>query len=635
MELSGRLQELQNEVNCMNDSKDFQDAESVRSGNSHVTSQPGLFPKHPLFEGMLRPSFVSPRRTDGPPNIWDTSGTSGNVFAHPQASSSAPYPQELNSPWKKTIEEPIHMSTAEKSERPERDQDLRCQSGPSAKDSVIFNGGDSSKNYGADQQRLQISDLHFDKFPTPATFACWKIRFKTEVCTCSQFPTEAMQWIKEVELVDSVDELRSSLSIRGISMPNFEVLDARIASALNKIIHNSQFKGRISLEEQKAQKEDRFLRGRQIAYLIYEQFRVTGTHDSVENYTDLFTIVLRNDDIQEFDSKWDGILLSMTKIPHDEILEGLYKLRIRGSEKLKEIHQKKLGPDYHRLKTMVKRSIEQEIRNKNFGARSGNFEKNAVVKNQGTKQRGQRILGDCWQWETNGQCVKGDNCSFRHDINKRGKVTPSNPSPNSFMQQNERKSSRTRSPRGKSPSGRMSRWPCKDYLRGTCNNSFCENGTLQNACTTKRSKTNNDKSAVAMLKKGNWQEREFVSDACHDRTGQPVKRSDKKLGQNSSKRRFSDARQLACVFQDMTPPKSILRNSTDMPKPIQRVKFTKAIARHTKIRDQNPSLGYICPGEPHERSPNAPKFEDRSQEETEWQEQGAREAAWKLAKIVF
>ena len=48
-----------------------------------------------------------------------------------------------------------------------------------------------------------------------------------------------------------------------------------------------------------------------------------------------------------------------------------------------------------------------------------------VVKNQGTKLRVQRVLGDCWQWETNGQCVKGYNCSFRHDINKRGKVTPS------------------------------------------------------------------------------------------------------------------------------------------------------------------------------------------------------------------
>ena len=227
--------------------------------------------------------------------------------------------------------------------------------------------------------------------------------------------------------------------------------------------------------------------------MIYDYFRVTGTHDSVENYTDLFTIVLRHDDIQEFDSKWDGILLSMTKIPHDDILEGLYKLRIRESDKLKtvlelydlETHQKKLGLDYHRLKATVKRSIEQEIRKKNFGIRNGNYEKNAVVKNQGTNQRVQRILGDCWQWETNGQCVKGDNCSFRHDMNKRGKSSPSNPSPNSFMRQNERKSSRTRSPRGKSPSGRMSRWPARITLEELAITNFVKNGTLQNACTTR------------------------------------------------------------------------------------------------------------------------------------------------------
>ena len=56
-------------------------------------------------------------------------------------------------------------------------------------------------------------------------------------------------------------------------MPNFEVLDAKIASAVNRIIHNTQFKRKVNLEEQKAQKDDRFLRGRQIAYLIYEYFR--------------------------------------------------------------------------------------------------------------------------------------------------------------------------------------------------------------------------------------------------------------------------------------------------------------------------------------------------------------------------
>ena len=121
----------------------------------------------------------------------------------------------------------------------------------------------------------------------------------------------------------------------------------------------------------------------------------------------------------------------------------------------------------------------------------------------------------------------------------------------------------------------------------------------------------------------------------HERSGRLDKKCDHELKRGPAGRQPSDARQLGCIFQDMKPPKSILRKSTDMQRPIQRVKLTKAIARHTKIRDQNPSLGNICPGELHQRSPNAPKFEDRSQEETEWQEQGASEAAWKLAKSVL
>ena len=106
----------------------------------------------------------------------------------------------------------------------------------------------------------------------------------------------------------------------------------------------------------------------------------------------------------------------MTNFSLDDILEGLFKLRRRVSEKFKtvlelynmEIHQKKIGPDYHRLKTMVLRSIDKDIRNRNFVSRNGNYESHAVVKNEETKQRGQRIHGDCWQWETNGQCSKRD-----------------------------------------------------------------------------------------------------------------------------------------------------------------------------------------------------------------------------------
>ena len=189
LELTGKIQELQNEINCMNDSSVLKNAESVRSGQSHVTSQPVSFPPHPIPGGMLSRSIGMPGGKDGPPSIWDTHGISGNVSANPAASSSAPYPQESN-PWVSNVSEHASPHVMSESQTPVQDQ--RCQSGPSARNSVVPSEGGFSKNYGADQQRLQISDLHFDKFTTPSTFACWKIRFKTEVCTCSQFLTEAM-----------------------------------------------------------------------------------------------------------------------------------------------------------------------------------------------------------------------------------------------------------------------------------------------------------------------------------------------------------------------------------------------------------------------------------------------------------
>ena len=100
---------------------------------------------------------------------------------------------------------------------------------------------------------------------------------------------------------------------------------------------------------------------------------------------------------------------------------------------------------------------------------------------------------------------------------------------------------------------------------------------------------------------------------------------------------LKSTRQLGCVFQDMEPPKSssILRKSSNIRKPIRCVRFTKAVVRHAEIRDQNPSLGMICPGDPHQRKPNPPKFEDLSQEQTEWPERCARGAAWRLARSIL
>ena len=144
--------------------------------------------------------------------FWDMHGFSGNVFANPTASSSAPYPQESN-PWVFNVSEHTSPHVMSEGQAPTQDQrcqsgpsarnsfdpsegrttknygtqDQRCQSGPSARNSFVPSEGRFTKNYGADQKRLPILDPHFDKFTTSATLACWKIRFKTEYVLAHNF----------------------------------------------------------------------------------------------------------------------------------------------------------------------------------------------------------------------------------------------------------------------------------------------------------------------------------------------------------------------------------------------------------------------------------------------------------------
>ena len=166
--------------------------------------------------------------------------------------------------------------------------------------------------------------------------------------------------------------------------------------------------------------------------MIYDYFRVTGAHDTVLDYADLFTITLRSDDAQEFVTRLDEILLSMTKIPPDDVLESSYKLRIRESDQIKnvlklydlEIHQKKSKPDDQRLNTMVKKSIDQKLRLRNFVARNERIVTGAVVTNRRVnvvfkEDKEHAINGkqqDSLREEIGGR--------FRHDEDKRAKPKP-------------------------------------------------------------------------------------------------------------------------------------------------------------------------------------------------------------------
>ena len=183
-----------------------------------------------------------------------------------------------------------------------------------------------------DYPRYQILEMHLGKFPDSVEFQSCKVNFKTEVCANSQFLHKTMFWIKEVEVAQSIDDLTTSRSMTGrTDFSDYDMRDAKIASSLKKLITNVHFRRRVSTEELRAPKYDRLLRGRQIAFMIYEYFRSTGAHDVAQVLSDLFDVRLHNDDVQDVDTRWDQALLSSSESPAEMVLEGLYKSKLQES----------------------------------------------------------------------------------------------------------------------------------------------------------------------------------------------------------------------------------------------------------------------------------------------------------------
>ena len=143
-----------------------------------------------------------------------------------------------------------------------------------------------SQNFVAVNQDFRSRSFNFTTSPHLSTFSCWQMSFKTLVpvlprtqCYGSQKWRWSIQW--------KISHHRAQFRVTLIS--RLEMLDARIASALNKIIQNS-YKKKVSLQEQAAQKEYRFFCGRQIVFMINDFLRLAGAHDTVLDYADLFTI---------------------------------------------------------------------------------------------------------------------------------------------------------------------------------------------------------------------------------------------------------------------------------------------------------------------------------------------------------
>ena len=90
--------------------------------------------------------------------------------------------------------------------------------------------------------RYPISELHLGKFRDSLEFQSWKVNYKTEVCANSVLPQVTMQWIKDVKVAKSTDDLMTSQSISGRTLfTGFEMFGAKIASALERDYHEMCF----------------------------------------------------------------------------------------------------------------------------------------------------------------------------------------------------------------------------------------------------------------------------------------------------------------------------------------------------------------------------------------------------------
>ena len=299
-QLLAQMRESQDKVNSLSDAREFHDPETAgSSGASHVTRPP-----------LAKPSYRTvPRRDSGlPPETLNMMGIS-DVFWTTTCSRRTT---------SKYLEKSRNLASSSRGVKPkltEHTMTTGSKRTPEQQDlsnsrNILHCGDGISRHIGGtyshggmmEYPRFPISELHLAKFPDSMEFESWKVNFKTEVCAKTANPQVTMPWITEVERAKSIDESSTSQSILGrTAIQDCEMLDVMIASALKKILNSHiQFLKRICVEEQRAQKYDRFLRGRQISHMICEHFHAPRAYESVQGLSHLFTFRLQNDDVQDF-----------------------------------------------------------------------------------------------------------------------------------------------------------------------------------------------------------------------------------------------------------------------------------------------------------------------------------------------
>ena len=259
-------------------------------------------------------------------------------------------------------------------------------------------------NFGAGKSTSRLKHVQIQKFLTPQSSGPKKLRLQSK------------------------DDFMTSQSITGrTDFPDDEMLDTMIASALKKLLNTHvHFHKRVSVEEQRAQKDYRFLRGRQIVHMIYEYFRATGAYEAVQGLSDLLNVRLQHDNVQDFDTRWDQALLGASEIPTEMVFDRfiqvkkcriLFSFRLSWLSTIKKTVRNEGQTSYSRLKIISRTSCWSDSEDAQLQSLERNFRKRSS--NQESERGEKPARKERWENAISGNQLdnarKETHVDFRHD----------------------------------------------------------------------------------------------------------------------------------------------------------------------------------------------------------------------------
>jgi len=252
--------------------------------------------------------------------------------------------------------------------------------------------------------------------------------FKKKVAGSSRCPQKAFAWISEVEKTNSIEGLQGDDSS--------ETLDAKVAAGLSSILH-CELERQITIIEEQMGQQGNMMNGRQIAWMIYQHYKVSETEGALLCFEDLLHVSLKGDNVRAFVNEWEAVIIALKVVPEENIMESLFRRQLEAIMQLKEtialyslgVTQKGEERSYQCLMSMTKIHLEKrrldkhredlDSKRRRSYASAAKGERKGGGKGGGKRGRSptpKARTGDCRQFLNNeGKCSRGDGCPWSHD----------------------------------------------------------------------------------------------------------------------------------------------------------------------------------------------------------------------------